>query len=150
MSQRRRGLLMIVGGLCILGAPLRLLAEPPPVLFAQLEEAQRVLAEQGFVQRGSPRYGVLDEYRETRLALRLQGGRPHILYGVCDADCDDLDLLLSAVDGTELVSDSLPDDTPLIEYTPASDTALILTVRMMACEVEPCGYGIIVLTGNEE
>lgn len=115
------------------------------IVQVQLEEGMRFFANEGYVMRGSPRYGALRDGGEDRMSFRIQAGLNHVFYGVCDMDCDDLDLILLDSNGATLTSDVLPDDVPIVEYTPGSDMDVTVVVRMASCDIAPCAYGVSVL-----
>lgn len=115
------------------------------IVQVQLEEGMRFFANEGYVMRGSPRYGALRDGEEDRIRFRIRAGVNHVFYAVCDMDCDDLDLLLLDLDGSTLASDLLPDDVPIVEYTPAEDMQVTVVVRMASCDIAPCAYGVSLL-----
>lgn len=115
----------------------------------QLEEGSRFFANEGYVVRGMPHYGALQDGGEDRIPFRIRAGINHVFYGVCDADCDDLDLLLLDRNGDMLASDVLPDDVPIVEYTPGADMQVTVVVRMANCDIAPCAYGVALLVDDE-
>ncbi|MBA3980737.1 MAG: hypothetical protein C0462_09090, partial [Alcanivorax sp.] len=90
-------------------------------------------------------YGALRDGGEDRIPFRIRAGVNHVFYAVCDMDCDDLDLLLLDHHGSTLTSDLLPDDVPIVEYTPAEDMQVTVVVRMASCDIAPCAYGVSLL-----
>ena len=74
----------------------------------------------------------------------MEGGRSYLIVGVCDNDCTDVDLVLEGRDRTEVASDVLADDIPVIRFAPKSSAVYFLRTSMVICSVEPCGYGIAV------
>ncbi|WP_111657689.1 hypothetical protein [Isoalcanivorax indicus] len=115
----------------------------------QLEEGARFFADEGYVMLGAPRYGALGHGGEDRIPFRIRAGVNHVFYAVCDMDCDDLDLLLLDHDGSTLTSDLLPDDVPIVEYTPVRDMQVTVVVRMASCDIAPCAYGVSLLVDEQ-
>jgi hypothetical protein len=74
--------------------------------------------------------------------VRLFGGRPFLIVGVCDNECTDVDLVLENQEGIELASDRASDDLPVIRITPDTTATYWLKPIMHACQVDHCGYGI--------
>ena len=68
-------------------------------------------------------------------------GVEYMIMGVCDADCDDLDLTLTDPDGNEITSDALNDAYPVLLFTAPASGAHILWVTMYDCSVSPCSFG---------
>ena len=67
-----------------------------------------------------------------------------MIVGVCDNDCSDFDLALETSDRAVLASDVLDDDVPVVEYAPNKSGTYWIRPTMVACSVNPCGYGIVV------
>ena len=62
--------------------------------------------------------------------------------GVCDQDCQDLDLYLRDGDGNLIDSDTSPDDTPIVTVTPKYDGNFRLYVKMVRCVTSPCRWAV--------
>ena len=100
------------------------------------------LTEEGFTEVGSPESGNLDEDQEIRFPVSLVEGLEYKLTGVCDNDCEDLDLVLLNPDEQEVASDLLSDAIPLVTVTPTSSGEYRIAVRMVTCTIEPCGFTV--------
>jgi hypothetical protein len=74
----------------------------------------------------------------------MEKGRSYLIVGVCDNDCTDVDLVLQDTNRAEVASDVLDDDIPVIDFTPSTAATYWIETSMVACSVEPCGYGIAV------
>ena len=70
--------------------------------------------------------GVLEPGAEVGLEIELVSGVEYMIMGVCDADCDDLDLTLTDPDGNEIMSDALNDAYPVLLFTAPASGAHIL------------------------
>ena len=98
--------------------------------------------------------GLVDEIAplqpgtDHRWQVALRGGSAYRILGVCDGDCTNVDIeLIDVRTGGVVASDVLPDDYPVVDYTPAADGQYIVRIMMQACSVAPCYAGARVLTG---
>ena len=87
--------------------------------------------------------GDLAPEETTRVSVTLSAGEDYLILGVCDRDCDDLDLTLFE-DGEELVSDDTWNDWPLLLHTPSEGRTYEMEVLMNACEASVCGFEVSV------
>jgi hypothetical protein len=116
------------------------------ILEAQLDAVQDRMSTEGYRPDSKAAYtdmivGVLDPGAEVGLEVDLVAGVEYMIMGVCDADCDDLDLTLTDTEGTEVSSDALDDAYPVLVFTAPSSGAHILWVTMFDCSVSPCSFG---------
>lgn len=116
------------------------------ILEAQLDAVQDRMSTEGY--RADPRafhtdmiVGVLEPGAEVGLEIDLEHGVEYMIMGVCDQDCEDLDLILTDPDGTEWASDALNDAYPVLVFTSPATGAYILWVTMYNCSVSPCSFG---------
>ena len=77
--------------------------------------------------------------------ITLQAGVPYAIQAACDEACGDIDLYLFDQAGARVAADQGDDDTPVIEFTPATAGTFRLEVRMFACVTATCGWGAQVL-----
>ena len=75
-------------------------------------------------------------------SIRLRTGREYALVGACDNDCSDVDFWLYDDNDNLVDSDTSTDDIPIVRVTPRWSGSFEIRVRMYACSVEPCAYGI--------
>ena len=61
--------------------------------------------------------------------------------GVCDEDCQDLDLELYDGYGNLISQDDSVDDAPVVEVSVVQGGAFTLRVMMYECTEDPCYYG---------
>ncbi|MEO1322220.1 MAG: hypothetical protein AAFV59_04350 [Pseudomonadota bacterium] len=74
----------------------------------------------------------------------------HLILGVCDGDCSDLDLQIKDGDDDVVDSDVEDDDNPVLEFeTNTSDDPYTLTVDMVECSENYCLYGIDIYAFND-
>jgi hypothetical protein len=99
------------------------------------------ILEDGFTEVGSPEAGNLGEDQEIRFPVSLTAGVDYRIAGVCDNDCDDLDLVLYDPSGLEVASDFFTDAVPLLSFTLANTVeGHRIAVIMVRCRIEPCGF----------
>jgi hypothetical protein len=111
----------------------------------QLEALEAAWVEDGYGRAGSIVSGWLDEDEEEVHYLDLRSGTDYEIMGVCDTDCEDLDLSLYDSSGDLVDEDLLMDDFPMLEFIGPRDGEFRLEVGMVTCTVEPCEYGVLVL-----
>jgi hypothetical protein len=116
------------------------------ILEAQLNAVQDRMSTEGYRPDTKAAYtdmivGVLEPGAEVGLEIDLVTGVEYMIMGVCDADCDDLDLTLTDPNGNEITSDALDDAYPVLIFTAPTGGAHILWVTMYACSVSPCSFG---------
>ena len=116
------------------------------ILEAQLDAVQDRMSTEGY--RPDPKaantdmiVGVLEAGDDVGLEIELMSGVEYMIMGVCDADCDDLDLVLTDPDGNEITSDALDDAYPVLLFTAPAGGAHILWVTMYDCSISPCSFG---------
>jgi hypothetical protein len=114
---------------------------------AQLDAVVDALDTEGLSPAGDPHGGALSEGESEEVELELTAGS-FLIIGVCDEDCTDLDLVLTA-DGDEIASDLEPDDTPALVVEVEEGGTLTLTVQMAACSSGPCRFGIGIFSTND-
>jgi hypothetical protein len=100
------------------------------------------LVEEGFTEIGEPESGTLDQDQEIRFSLTLLEGLQYKVAGVCDNDCENLDLVLFGPGGEEVASDRLSDAIPLLAVTPDVGGEHRVAVQMTTCTIEPCGFTV--------
>jgi len=79
----------------------------------------------------------------TMVPITLIAGKSYALLGVCDNDCQDLDLALYQ-NGSELMKDSSTDDWPVLQVDASGSTSYQVKVTMYDCSVSTCGYQLSV------
>ena len=82
--------------------------------------------------------GALTGGSSESMEVFLRAGIRYQLWGLCDADCSDVDLRLDDLSGRTLAEDYLTDDIPLLLYQPEVTGQFNLTVDMASCNVDPC------------
>jgi len=115
---------------------------------------QALLLADGYVQRlaeAGERYEMVDIItgrmsvgEESAVDIEGTEGRTHLVVGVCDGDCNDIDLQISSGTGDMVWVDTEPDAVPTVEFVTWEDTYEI-SMTMHHCAVGPCEWAIIVL-----
>ncbi|HMI49750.1 MAG TPA: S1C family serine protease [Gemmatimonadaceae bacterium] len=90
--------------------------------------------------------GSLRAHQTRIMPVTLDEGVTYKVIGTCDRDCTDLDLELRLLDGTVVSSDVKTDDYPMVTVTPSRGGKFNIVVSMAACSVEPCWFGVGVVT----
>ncbi len=91
---------------------------------------------------------ILSELREGASVawdFTYTAGKTYRIIGVCDDDCEDLDLFVYNISGIELAKDILPDARPIVEFTAPPNGYFNVKAEMITCSIEPCAFGFIVL-----
>ncbi|HEX6372962.1 MAG TPA: hypothetical protein VF006_28825 [Longimicrobium sp.] len=137
---------LVAGAALLCASPAQAQDQWMQQVAAQLDAVVEALDAEGLTPAGDPHGGALEEGEAEEVELELTAGS-YLIVGVCDADCSDLDLLLS-LDGDEIDSDYETDDTPVLAVEVEEGGTLILTVEMATCSNGPCRFGIGVFSTN--
>jgi hypothetical protein len=102
---------------------------------------------------GAPMQGFADEIvpmqpaTDHRQVVALTGGTAYMVVGACDGDCTNYDIeLIDMRTGGVVASDVLPDDFPVVQFSPPANGQYMIRSLMQACSVAPCYAGARVLT----
>lgn len=115
---------------------------PQAIILAQLQQAQALAARQGFQQVGQPYSGGLAQGQTWNVPVQLVAGYEYRVLGVCDRDCNDLDLVLFDSAGRQVAQDTTTSDQPVVAVQPAYNDNFIIQVQMYNCSVAPCYYAL--------
>jgi hypothetical protein len=123
------------------------------VVAIQLDSATVMFENSGFrsapgVLRGESR-GSLEDGGTFTIPMRLEAGTQYFFVGVCDQDCNDLDLFLKDEKGAQLASDVELDDVPIVEFVPTRSGTYLLDVGMVSCDASICYYGVSAFQGGK-
>ena len=139
MPRRLPGLLTVA--LLFFASPVAAQA-PASQVRNQLDTARDALRDQGLRPSHSYRLDRLREEGEDTVSVGLTATRSYAIVGACDTDCADLDFWLYDENDNLIDSDTGTDAVPVVRVTPRWSGTFSLRVRMVACTVEPCAYGI--------
>ena len=79
--------------------------------------------------------------RERSYFVTLQRGVSYTIIGVCDSDCDDLDLVAYDENSNLVDEDFKTNNIPILSITPRWTGEFRIRVDMYSCTVNPCWYG---------
>lgn len=127
----------------------------PEVRTQLLDQIKTLLdqTQQHFAAGLSPVQGLTDEVKpmqpgnDHRWRVHLNGGTPYVFIGACDGDCNNIDIeLIDMHTGGVVASDVLPDDYPLVQFTPPATADYMARVILQTCTTAPCYVGMRALT----
>ncbi len=108
-----------------------------------LDRYARQMAEGWSPVQGVPDMFVgLNPNSEHRWQVRLRAGQAYAFIGACDNECDNVDLILEDSSGVQIKADVLPDDYPLVDFTPQADGVYTVRVQLKTCSIGPCYVGV--------
>jgi hypothetical protein len=110
----------------------------------QLAAIEEAAADKQLVRSHEPVTGELRDGQSSIIRITLEQGHSYYVAGVCDKDCDDLDLFLYGAGSQLLAEDKERTDFPVVAHEPEATGELQLRVRMYSCHVEPCAFGVAV------
>lgn len=125
-------------------------AAQPEIIRTQLDSAGVLMGSNGFRIQDDIVSGDLRTGQDEEFELELEGGKTYIIVGVCDGDCTDLDMALTTSGGEDVDSDYEDDDVPMVMVEVERGATYNLKVRMAACSVEPCAFGVGVFADGSE
>ena len=108
----------------------------------QLTRAAGRIREQGYNADRAPITGSLNDDASENYQINLTSGVRYAIIGVCDEDCNDVDLQIFSGDGSKLDEDLETDDIPVLEFTAQYTGSYRLRVMMPGCRTSPCYYGV--------
>ena len=112
---------------------------------SQLARTVTSFRAQGFARQEATHTAPLDNEESETFTVTLTAGVAYTLAGVCDVDCEHLALRLSTATGSDLAVDQSSGALPVVAVTPAISGTYRVTVRMAACRMSPCWYGVALL-----
>ncbi len=78
--------------------------------------------------------------------VTLSGGVAYRVIGACDNECSNVDIQLVDAGGSVVAEDTLPDDFPVVDYTPVGNGGYQVRILMRTCTIAPCYAGARLLT----
>lgn len=137
-----RTVLLVLIGVVALAHPAGGQDEFERQVRAQLDRVGTNLEKKGFTLTTQIYTGRLDAERNEEVTVRLRAGVNYAIVGVCDTDCDDLDIVLYNANGREVAADVERDDVPVVEIRPDRDGTFTARAVMVNCTSAPCAYGL--------
>ncbi len=141
--KRTAGLVLATGLMATAAAPaLGQSADQMEILEFQLELARSFAEMEDLVIAAGPFYGYADSGASQSFLLPVHEDREYTIVGVCDGDCDDLDLRIYNSSGALLAEDVLEDALPGVNLTPDMDGEVTVEIDMVSCSNEPCFFAV--------
>lgn len=85
---------------------------------------------------------TLEPGTDHRWTLPLTANTAYTFIGACDGDCTNVDIeLISMTTGGVVASDMLPDDYPVVQFTPPADGQYMVRTLLQTCAIAPCFVG---------
>jgi hypothetical protein len=109
-----------------------------------LSQAARRLHDTGYEPVPQSHAGALNTGESASFTVTLEGGATYVLTGVCDPDCDALDLALYAPNGYEVDAARSSESAPIVQVAPRETGVYRVRVVMARCSTNPCRYGVAV------
>jgi hypothetical protein len=96
----------------------------------------------GYTPTHDPYIDALYDLDSDYITINLSAGKSYGIVGVCDRDCQDLDVTLYDHRGNLIASDLENDDIPTISLTPYRSGTYRVRVDMADCNSNLCYYGL--------
>lgn len=112
----------------------------PSSTVMQFDAAHERMVLQGGEAQGQWVDQQIAQGQDGAQTITIAAGFDYAITSICDVNCTDLDLTLFDAAGNVLASDTAPDDTPIVRFTPPEDGEYHLTVRMAACSANVCTF----------
>lgn len=110
------------------------------VVEQQFKRADYAYEVHGYARMGWEKQSILRNGAEESFTVTLAGGSEYSLIGVCDSDCQNLDIYVTDEKGVEVTKDVEGDDYPVV-YIKHGGTMKVRVV-MKGCLDSPCEFGI--------
>jgi hypothetical protein len=114
----------------------------PEVVARQVSDTDSIMRERGFLPDDDVVMGTLAAGADEEFELVLDNGADYMVVGVCDNACSDVDLVLTDQGGTEVESDRMTDDKPVLARIGEAGGTFVLAVEMASCGSSTCHYGV--------
>ena len=98
--------------------------------------------QRGYNAIGQLMTGSINDDADASMVVNLISGTQYVVAGVCDEDCNDVDLQLYSSDGSKIGEDLDTDATPVIAFTAQYSGQYRVRVMMATCNTSPCYYGV--------
>jgi len=110
----------------------------------QLQRAVAALHGKGVKRPELTHIGPLNSEESESFPVTLQAGVAYLISGVCDNDCTSLGLVLATAAKNEVAADRSSENFPILQFTPQVTMQYRVSIAMMACQMNPCWYGVAV------
>jgi hypothetical protein len=89
-----------------------------------------------------PLIGKVKERVEVPFTAKLSSDVSYTILGVCDDNCNDLNLTLKNKQGDKIGNDEKQDGIPVISFTPTENSDYRITARPDKCSTEKCEFAM--------
>jgi len=96
----------------------------------------------GFAPTSEAVIDTLEPSASMSFDMEVQKGVEYVVFGACDADCDDLELFAYGARGEEIVRDVEIDDYPVLQFEAWETGIWSIRVSMANCSTDTCVFGI--------
>ena len=148
---RRSGRLVaifLIGGSIITATSIPVSGQPRDRVVAELIDfSNEVEAEGGKVPSHAVLTGTLRAGETQDVQVHTCADIKYLVVGVCDGNCTDVDLYARNSLGESEDSDVLPDDVPILDFTPGATGFTTISVEMVSCEGS-CDWGVQLYVDN--
>ena len=110
----------------------------------RLSRFREELLSEGYSELPMQESGTLYQARELRFPLTLEEGIEYQIVGVCDNDCNDLNLILYDPRGGMIAVDAFTDAIPVLSVSTERSEVLLVGVTMEACPMGPCQFQVAI------
>lgn len=115
-------------------------------LTQQLDNQEPNNAERGFAHAVGPLAGTLASSHAAQLPLTLRAGQEIRIVGVCDQECNDLDIRVLNPRGQIIALDTRGNDHPTVDLRAEMFGQHTIEVGMIDCDAPRCRYAVNVYT----
>ena len=141
-SSGRLVAILLIGGSIITATSIPVSGQPRDRVVAELIDfSNEVEAEGGKVPSHAVLTGTLRAGETHDVQVHTCADIEYLVVGVCDGDCTDVDLYARNSLGESEDSDVLPDDVPILDFTPGATGFTTISVEMVSCEGS-CDWGV--------
>ena len=109
------------------------------VVWSQLQNAYDASDMTGFALQNYV-IGRLNPNDSDTWTFELTAGKTYVIAGACDEDCSDMDLTVMQ-GSSEVASDVLTDDRPVVGFTAAKGGFHEIVIKMYNCDAAYCYFG---------
>lgn len=111
------------------------------VLVAEMESANELADDLNLIVTHKPFIKMVDEGETYPIEYTFDPGH-HVIVGVCDIDCPDLDLSVFDRRGNLVEADIKTDSRPVVRFDVPTTATFEVRVHMVTCNREPCGFAV--------
>jgi hypothetical protein len=89
---------------------------------------------------------TIEDQKEHYIPVYLRRGTEYLIEGVCDDNCNDLDLKLYNDSGNLITYDNSSEKAAAVSYTPRFSGNYRIHIIMSSCSLYFCDYGVGIFT----